>query len=45
MKEDQQHTHIWKYNTANNIRICEAPFPFIKGCRKEEECPSPIKSA
>jgi hypothetical protein len=31
------HKHIWKYNTASNTRVCEAPFPTIESCGKVEE--------
>jgi len=38
-KEVEKHKHIWKYNSASNMRVCEAPFPFIKSCGKSEIYP------
>ena len=45
MKEAKKHKHIWKYNTASNVRVCEAPFPFIESCGEIEEITSQLKDS
>lgn len=31
----KEHKHIWKYTVGSNIKVCEAPFPFIESCGLE----------
>lgn len=31
----KKHKHIWKYD-GKYVRVCEAPFPTIESCGKEE---------
>lgn len=31
----KKHKHVWKYS-GGNVRVCEAPFPTIESCGKEE---------
>jgi len=33
---EKKHEHIWKYMGAGYERVCEAPFPIIPSCGREE---------
>ena len=35
-KFDNNHDHSWKYIGDTGVRVCEAPWPFLKSCGRVE---------